>query len=254
MLDIELVLCRSDNYAVIVHDKNENITAIVDAPEDEAIHAVLERHGWAATHIFITHHHEDHVAGLEKLCKRYEPVVIAPAHEFLQNKRARYRVQEGDVLDIGGHRVEVLDTPGHTAGHVSYYWPDDKLLFAGDTLFSLGCGRALECEPPVLWESLKKLRNLPDDTQLYCGHEYTQANARFALSVDSDNPALLTREAEVRCKRAAGKPTLPAVLGVEKQANPFLRADDPLLSAKMCRSGCSPEKLFTHLRQAKDNF
>jgi hydroxyacylglutathione hydrolase len=254
MLEVELVACRTDNYAVVLHDGASNVTVLIDAPEAGPIEEVLRRNGWRLSHILITHHHDDHVAGLESLCRRDAPEVVAPARELPGNPHATQRVGGGDVLDIGGHRIDVLDTPGHTAGHVSYYWPQDKLLFAGDTLFSLGCGRALECAPQVLWKSLLALRALPDGTALYCGHEYTKANARFALSVDGTNTALQDRARAIDALRAAGRPTLPALLGDEKRTNPFLRADDAGFAHALGKAGCPPEEVFTFLRQAKDNF
>jgi hydroxyacylglutathione hydrolase len=163
-------------------------------------------------------------------------------------------VGEGDPVRVGSLAARVIETPGHTAGHISYWFEAERIAFVGDTLFSIGCGRVIEGTMAMMWESLTKLRVLPDDARFYCGHEYTKSNAAFALSVDPDNAALKRRAAEVDTLRAQGKPTLPATIGAEKAANPFLRADDPALAARLGLAGGAPAEVFAKLRGAKDNF
>jgi hydroxyacylglutathione hydrolase len=163
-------------------------------------------------------------------------------------------VGEPDTVEVGSLRARVFDTPGHTAGHICYWFDKEKLLFSADTLFALGCGRPFERPAAVLWESLLKLRKLPDDTVVYCGHEYTLANARFSVTVDPENSALKARLAQIEKARAANKPTVPSMLGEEKKTNPFLRADEPSVAAAVGMPGTDAAAVFTELRERKNNF
>lgn len=251
---IRLVPCLSDNYAVLLHDPETLSTAVIDAPHAAPIISALDKEGWTLTHVLITHHHADHIQAIPELKARYRLQVVGPEAAGTHIPGVDLVVEEGSEGPVGALSGRVLATPGHTRDHVAYVFDEDKLLFAGDTLFSLGCGRAFECEPAVLWHSLLKLRALPDDLQLYCGHEYTLSNARFALSVDPDNSALQARMAEVERLRAACQPTLPVRLGEEKKTNPFLRADDPALAARLGMAGASAEDVFTELRERKNGF
>ncbi len=251
---IRLVPCLSDNYAVLLHDPQTLSTAVIDAPQATPIISALDEEGWNLTHILLTHHHADHVQAIPELKARYRPRVVGPQVEGTPIAGVDLVVEEGSEGPVGALTGHVLATPGHTRDHVVYVFNEDKLLFAGDTLFSLGCGRAFECDPAVLWNSLLKLRALPDDLQLYCGHEYTLSNARFALSVDPENTALQARAAEVERLRTAGRPTLPVRLGEEKQANPFLRADDPALAARLGMAGAPAAEVFAELRNRKNSF
>lgn len=250
-VEIRLVPCLSDNYAVLLHDGD--VTAVIDAPEAPPIEKALDKEGWKLTHILITHHHADHVDGIPALKKKYGAKVIGPRADgnipLIDEK-----VGEGDTVKLGSMTARVLDTPGHTAGHISYVFDKEKLLFAADTLFALGCGRALECPPPVLWRSLLKYRKLPGDTRVYCGHEYTLGNARFAITVDPSNAALKKRLAEVEAARAAGKPTVPSLLSDEFAANPFMRADDPAIAENVGLIDADPAAVFTEIRERKNNF
>ncbi|HVT56291.1 MAG TPA: hydroxyacylglutathione hydrolase [Xanthobacteraceae bacterium] len=250
-VEIRLVPCLSDNYAVLLHDGD--ITALIDAPEAVPIEKALDKEGWKLTHILITHHHSDHVDGIAALKKKYGAKVIGPKNDG-EIPMIDEKVSEGDSVRLGNMTARVLDTPGHTAGHVSYVFDKEKLLFAADTLFVLGAGRAFEKPASVLWQSLLKLRKLPGNMKLYCGHEYTLGNARFAITVDPKNAALKKRLAEIEAARAAGKPTVPSLLSEEFAANPFMRADDPAIAEAVGMAGSDPAAVFTEIRERKNNF
>jgi hydroxyacylglutathione hydrolase len=246
--------CLQDNYGVLLHDPDTGATAAIDAPESGAVEAALKTTGWKLTDILVTHHHNDHTAGIPDLKQRHGCRVVAPKKESARVPQFDAVVGEGDTVKVGNATARVIDTPGHTAGHISYWFDADKIVFAADTLFSIGCGRILEGNAAMMWESLLKLRNLPDDTQVYCGHEYTAANIAFALTVDPDNKALRARADEAAALRKAGKPTIPVTIGAEKAANPFLRADDPALAESLGMKGRPAAEVFGKIRGAKDNF
>ena len=251
-IDIRQFMCRSDNFGVLVHDASSGVTVSIDAPEEAPIVAVLEAEGWTLTHILTTHHHTDHVAANEALKAAYGCEIIGPVKEKAKIPGIDRTVTGGDRLTLGAIDVEVIDTPGHTLGEVSYYLPEAKALFAADALFSLGCGRLFEGDAAMLWTSLQRLRELPDDTALYCGHEYTTTNARFSVDVDPGNTALRNRVEEVERLRIAGKPTLPVPLGQEKHTNPFLRADNPDLMAEL--GTADPVATFAMLREKRNGY
>ena len=221
-----LFLCLKDNFGVLLHDPASGATAAIDAPEAAPVEAALQATGWRLTDILVTHHHHDHTGGIAELKERHRCRVVAPDAEADGIPEVDETVREGDTVKVGGLAARVIETPGHTAGHISYFFPADKLAFVGDTLFSIGCGRVIEGNAEMMWQSLLKLRALPDDTQFFCGHEYTAANIRFAKTIEPNNAALAARAEEVKQQLAAGKPTIPATIGAEKAANPFLRADD----------------------------
>src|SRR6201991_3343230 len=223
--EIRLFPCLSDNFGYLIHDPATKATASIDAPEAAPVIKALDREGWTLTDILITHHHHDHVGGVAELKQKYKCRVVAPHDKTTKIADVDLRTKQGDVLKIGSLLVRVLETPGHTLDHVSYVFDNEKAVFAADTLFSVGCGRVFEGTYPMMWQSLKKLRMLPDDYRLYCGHEYTAANVKFALGIDQHNEALKARAEEVAQLRAAGKPTIPVLLGQEKKTNIFLRAD-----------------------------
>ncbi|MHA1189992.1 MAG: hydroxyacylglutathione hydrolase [Alphaproteobacteria bacterium] len=245
---------RDDNFAVLIHDPNNGATAAIDAPETAPIQAELAKHGWKLTHILVTHKHLDHIKGIPELTAAGGVEVIGPEKSAAETGLYDRTVSEGDRFDFAGHEVAVLETPGHTLDHVSYYIADSQVVFAGDTLFALGCGRVFEGTPPMMWESLLKLRALPGDTALYCGHEYTLANARFAVTADPDNAALASRLIEIEALRAEDKPTLPSTIGREKETNPFLRADNPGPAKAMGLAGADPVTVFAEIRGRKDRF
>ncbi|WP_428977557.1 hydroxyacylglutathione hydrolase [Oricola cellulosilytica] len=254
MLAIEQFTCLSDNFGVLIHDSETGRTASVDAPEADPIVAVLEAKGWTLTDIMTTHHHHDHTAGNLALKKRFGCHIVGPQAEADRIPGIDRTLAEGDVFDFGAYGFRVIGTPGHTAGHIVYHSPEATVLFAGDTLFSLGCGRLFERGPAEMWSALRKLKALPPDTQLYCGHEYTLSNARFALSVDPDNDALIARTAEVELLRQSGRPTLPVLLSGELATNPFLRPDDPAIRRTLGMESETDEAVFAEIRARKDRF
>lgn len=253
-LIVDVFSARKDNYGYLVHDEASGRTAAIDAPEAQAIETALLHRGWRPTDIFITHHHADHTEAIAPLKAAYGVTVTGPEAEAGKIAGLDRLVTPGDVVELGETRFAVIATPGHTLGHIAFHNAAGGHLFTGDALFSLGCGRMFEGTPGPMWEGLKRLRALPDDTLVYCGHEYTEANARFALSVDPDNAALQKRAAEVLGLRTAGRFTIPARLGEEKQANPFLRADAPDLAEAMGLDGHDATAVFAALRKAKDRF
>ncbi|WP_062112977.1 hydroxyacylglutathione hydrolase [Aureimonas sp. AU40] len=252
--EIRQFTCRRDNFGVLVHDPEAGLTLSIDAPEEAPILEALEREGWRLTHILTTHHHDDHVSANEALKARFGAEIIGPADEATRIPGLDRPVRGGERFALGAIEVEVIDTPGHTAGEISYYLPGEKALFAADALFSLGCGRLFEGDAAEMWESLQRLRALPDDTMLYCGHEYTATNARFAVDVDPGNLLLQERVKEVETLRVEHRSTLPVQLGREKRTNPFLRADDPELQAAFGMAGADPVAVFTALREKRNGY
>lgn len=250
--ETHLFLCLKDNYGVLLHDSQTGATAAIDAPEAAPVEAALKATGWKLTDILVTHHHHDHTGGIEALKKKYNCRVTAPAKEKTKIPAVDRTVSDGDEVSLGTLKGRVIETPGHTLGHVTYYFPDERLAFAGDTLFSIGCGRVIEGTPEMMWTSLKKLRDLPDETRVYCGHEYTKANINFALSVDGGNAALIARAAEVDSQLARGEPTIPVTIGDEKKANPFLRPEE--LASAVGKPGKPAAEVFAEIRGRKDRF
>ena len=247
--------CRSDNYGVLVHDSSSGATAAIDAPDSVAVLAALDRRGWKLTDILVTHHHADHVEGIAGLKARFPDVrIVAPAKEATRIGEVDLAVSEDDVVVVGNLQAKVIETPGHTVGHIVYWFEENDALFAGDTLFSLGCGRVLETPLHVMWDSLVKLTRLPGETQIYCGHEYTLANAKFALSVDTDNVLLKERSVEVEALRAKGRPTLPTTLALELATNPFLRTNEPGIKAAVGLPDADEARVFAELRERKNRF
>lgn len=251
-LEIELFACRSDNFGVLLHDPATGATASIDAPEEKPILEALERRGWRLSHIFTTHHHGDHVEANLALKDRFGATIIGPARETIPG--IDRKVDGGDSFDFAGRRVEVIATPGHTLGHICFHLPEEKLLFAADTLFALGCGRLFEGTPAQMWDSLSKLGALPEETTVYFGHEYTLSNARFAKTVDPENVALAHRVEEIEALRAADAFTAPTTIGLEKATNPFLRAADPAIRRHLGMEGASDAEVFAEIRGRKDRF
>ena len=249
---IRLFRCLSDNFGVLLHDPETGATAAIDAPEAAPVEAALKETGWTLTDILVTHHHADHTGGIEALKRKYGCRVVAPAGEPAKIPAVDETVREGDRVKVGNLSASVIETPGHTLDHIAYWFHADKVAFAGDTLFAMGCGRAFEAPPAVLYQSLLKLASLPDDTQIYCGHEYTLANARFALSVDPDNAALRRRAETVAAERAEGGLTLPTSLGLERATNPFLRVGEPAIQQSLGLRNAPPAEAFAALREAKN--
>jgi hydroxyacylglutathione hydrolase len=246
--------CLSDNFGVLIHDPEAGVTASIDAPEADKVSVALAEKGWRLTHILTTHHHHDHVGGNAALKAETGCRIIGPRNEAAKIPGIDETVGGGDTVQFGTHRVEVLDTPGHTLGQVNYFIPSAKVAFCGDTLFAMGCGRVIEGNPKMMWGSLQKLMALPKDTSVYCGHEYTQANARFALAIEPDSPALQKRAQEVDAMRAAGRATLPTTIGLELETNPFLRPHVPAIQRRLGMEGRPEWEVFAEIRERKNRF
>lgn len=253
-LEIHQIPCLSDNYGYLIHDAENDLTAAIDTPDVEAIQAALASKGWRLTHIFNTHHHADHAGGNLELKAATRCQIIGPKADARRIPGIDIQYGDGDTFMFGSHAVEVFDTPGHTTGHIVYYLPEDGVAFVGDTLFSMGCGRLFEGSPGQMWGSLQKLMRWPDDTTLYCAHEYTQANARFALSVEPGNAALVARSHAVDELRARKEPTVPTTLELEKATNPFLRPSSPEIQRAVGCDGSDLVEVFKRVRALKDQF
>lgn len=254
MLQIEQIPVLSDNYVYLVHEPVAKLTAVVDPAVTEPVVAALARHGWRLTHILNTHHHHDHVGGNEALKAATGCVVVGPRADRERIPGIDVALGDGDVFEFGACRASVFDVPGHTRGHIAYHFAAEHALFCGDTLFALGCGRMFEGTAPEMWASLQKLRGLPGDTRVYCAHEYTQSNGRFALSVEPGNAALVARMREVDARRAANRPTVPSTLAEELATNPFLRPDSAEIQAAVGLPGAPLHEVFGATRARKDVF
>ncbi len=247
--------CLSDNFGVLVHDPATGRTAAIDVPEAEPTLKALALKGWTLSDILVTHRHADHVQGIPDVKKRFPDArVVAPAGEADRVPLVDLKVKEGDIVMVGGLEARVVETPGHTIGHIVYYFEADKLLFAGDTLFSIGCGRVMEAPMAVMWNSLEKLIALPEDTQVYCGHEYTIANAKFALTIEPGNALLKQHLEKAQAMIAAGRATLPTTMGLELAINPFLRAQSAEVQKTVGLVGKSAADVFAEVRERKNRF
>lgn len=253
-LQIHQIPVLNDNYIYLAHCPASGATAVIDPAVAEPVLAEAERLGWQITHILNTHHHGDHVGGNREIKDATGCTIIGPAYDAERIPGIDIEVREGDQVTVGEAEAEVYFVPGHTRGHIAYWFAGSDALFCGDTLFALGCGRLFEGTPPQMWQSLKKLRALPRTAKVYCAHEYTQANARFALSVEGNNSDLKARAAAIDAARARGEPTVPSTLGEELATNPFLRADDPALAQALAIADGDPVQVFTEVRARKDVF
>jgi hydroxyacylglutathione hydrolase len=253
-LQIVTVPCRADNYAYLAHDAATGATAVVDVPDAAPILNALRARGWRASHILITHHHGDHIDGVEPLAAATGARVIGAAADAHRLPPLDEAVAGGDLVRIGMAQGTVIDVPGHTIGHIAFHFPESRVAFTADSLMSCGCGRLFEGTPAQMWNSLTRLMQLPADTLICSGHEYTASNIRFALSVDPANAVLLARDAKVNAARAEGLATVPVLLSEELATNPFLRAGQAALKAHLGMSGASDAEVFAHLRALKDRF
>lgn len=252
VLEIHQFTCRDDNYGVLIHDPESGMTASIDTPQEAPIRAALQQKGWNLSHIFVTHHHFDHVEGNVGLKADFNCEIIGPGSEADKIPQMDTSVGHGDTFSFGNVQVEVIGTPGHTLGEISYYIPSANVVFSGDTLFALGCGRVFEGTPAMMWQSLQRLAALPHETSVYCGHEYTLANAGFAVTIDPENAALGQRVREIEKLRANNLPTLPTTIGRELDTNPFLRPDDLAIRKNLGMEKASDAEVFTEIRARKD--
>jgi len=253
-LEIHQFEAFSDNYGYLIHDAGAGVTAAIDTPDTPKILAAIEETGWGLTHIFNTHWHPDHAGGNLELKKKFGCEIVGPRGEAAKIPGLDKAVGEGDIVTFGSHKSRVIDVPGHTLGHIAYHFADDGVAFVGDALFVLGCGRVFEGTPPQMWGSLKKLGELPPETIVYCAHEYTQANARFAETIEKSNDELHARIVEIDELRARGERTVPTTIEMELATNPFLRAEEPSLQKAIGMEGADPAAVFTEVRKRKDNF
>lgn len=253
-IEIRQFPCLSDNYGFLIRDTESNAVATIDTPDAKEINRQLAAAGWRLTHILNTHHHFDHAGGNLSLKENWNCEIIGPRAEASRIPGIDRAVGEGDVVHFGESNATVFDTPGHTSGHIIYYFREDGAAFVGDTIFAMGCGRLFEGTPAQMWRSLKKIAALPPETRLYCAHEYTQANGRFALSVDSGNGDLKKRMQEVDSLRSNNTPTVPTTVKLERETNPFLRADNERFQQSLDMTDADAVDVFAKIRALKDAF
>lgn len=253
-LEVFMFSALEDNYCYLVRDADTGTTAVIDTPDVAAIERALAETGWSLDYILNTHHHWDHAGGNEELKSKTGCKIVGPRADRDRIPGIDIDVGEGDIFDLGNRHAHVYDTPGHTSGHIVYHFADDGAAFVGDTLFAMGCGRLFEGSPEQMWTSLQKLLAWPDDTLVFCAHEYTQSNAAFALSVEPANPELLDRATEVDRLRQQDKPTVPSTIGLEKATNPFLRPSSAHLQETIGMGGAGLVDVFAETRRRKDNF
>jgi hydroxyacylglutathione hydrolase len=253
-LEIVTVPCLSDNYAYLLRDEATGAVGLVDAPEAAAIEAALKGKGWTLDLILITHHHGDHIGGVEALRRAYGAKVAGAAADRRRLPHLDLALAEGDRVAVGESVGTVLEVPGHTVGHIAYWFAEDRALFSADSLMVMGCGRVFEGTPEQMWESLVKMAALPDDTRVYSGHEYAESNTRFALSVDGENEALKARAKDIAAMRQMVGATVPARLDLERATNPFLRVRDADFRAGLGLEGLPDAQVFADIRRRKDCF
>ena len=253
-LELVTIPALSDNYTFLLHDSDSGDTAVIDVPEAGPILDALSQRGWSLTEIWLTHHHHDHIGGVDDLLKHHDAKVVGAQADRHRLPSLNREVSEGDVFDFGGERVEVLDVSGHTVGHIAFVVPESGYAFTADSLMALGCGRLFEGSAEQMWASLQKLAALDPETLICSGHEYTQANAKFAITVDPDNDDLKARIERINSARDSNEPTVPSKLSEEVATNPFLRAADPAIQAHLDMIGAEPVDVFAEIRARKDRF
>lgn len=253
-LTLVTVPCLRDNYAFVLHDPETKATAVVDVPDAAPVQAALQARGWVLSDILITHHHDDHVAGVGDLRRATGAKVWGARSDAHRLPDLDHALAEGDQVTIGSQTGVVFDVSGHTMGHIAFYFADSAMVFTADSLMAAGCGRLFEGAPATMWASLSKLAALPAQTLVCSGHEYTASNIRFALSLEPDNPALILRASKVAAAREDGRPTVPSILSEELATNPFLRASLPQVKALIGMTDASDEEAFAEIRRRKDKF
>ena len=253
-LEIVTVPCLSDNYAYILRDQGTGKVGLIDAPQAAPIEAALKSRGWGIDLILITHHHGDHIDGVDALRKLTGAEVVGAEADRRRLPALDIAVSPGDTVSLGQSATQVLDAPGHTVGHIGYWFAESRALFSADSLMVMGCGRLFEGTADQMWTTLSAMAALPDDTMIYSGHEYAESNVRFALSVDGANPQLKERAEDIARMRAQGKPTVPGRLDLERATNPFLRASEADFKARMGLQTSSDAHVFAEVRRRKDAF
>lgn len=253
-VEIVTIPCLSDNYAFLVHESTTGETALVDIPEFDPISEELCSRDWDLTYVLLTHHHSDHIDGLSELLEVYPAKVVGAKNDASRLPKLDLAVEEGDVFSIGDVTVSVMDVSGHTLGHVAYYLADARAAFTADSLMALGCGRLFEGSPTQMYQSLEKLAGLPPETLIYSGHEYTQSNGRFAITIEPENAMLQRRLEDVTLARNAKRPTIPSLLKLELETNPFLRCGETSVQRSVGMEGADREVIFAELRKRKDAF
>ena len=252
--DLITIPCLSDNYAFLLRDHQSEKVALIDAPEAAPILAELKKRDWQLSQIWLTHHHPDHVQGVADVLKEHDANVIGAKADEHRLPPLDRKVAEDDSITLGALEARVIDVSGHTIGHIAFYVPTAKAAFTADSLMALGCGRLFEGTPAQMWESLQKLMTLPEDTMICSGHEYTSANAKFALTVDPKNTDLISRAKDIEAARKKGVPTVPSKLSTELKTNPFLRPADPAIRATLGMPDATDTDVFTEIRARKDKF
>ena len=253
-LEMRVIPCLRDNYAYLLRDPESGRVAVVDVPEAEPVRRALDAEGWVLTDILITHHHDDHIAGVTDLRAQTGAQVWGAAQDAARLPLLDHALSPGDSVSLGTQAGEVIDVPGHTVGHIAFHFPDSQLAFTADSLMALGCGRLFEGTPEQMWASLQTLMRLPDETRICSGHDYSKSNGAFATHVDPDNSALQARLAQLDRDRGNGAPMAVATLAQEKATNPFLRAGQDYLKDHHGMKGATDLAMFTHLRSLKDTF
>ena len=253
-VEVVTVPCRSDNYAYLVRDRATGRTALVDAPAVEPIVEALEARGWGLDQIWITHHHGDHTEGVDELRRRYGAEVVGHVKDRARLPKLDRELSEGETVALGETTARIIDVSGHTVGHIAFVLDSDKAAFTADSLMALGCGRVFEGTHAMMWESLSKFLAMPDDMRIYSGHNYGQANGRFALSIEPENAALEERIERIKSADAAGEPIVPVTIAEEKATNPFLRATQPGVKRAVGLAGADDASVFAEVRRRKDAF
>jgi hydroxyacylglutathione hydrolase len=253
-LEIVTVPCLSDNYAFLLHDAQTGATGVVDVPEAAPIRAALAARGWTLTDILITHHHWDHISGVDDLITANDIAIWGNRADAKRLPPLTHALNPGDRVTIGSESGTMMDVSGHTIGHVAFYFPASAAVFTADSLMALGCGRLFEGTAPQMFESLGRLAALPPETEIYSGHEYTEANAKFALTIEPDNPDLISRCDAIGAARSAGRPTVPSTLREELATNPFLRSHITALKTRLGMADASDSEIFAEIRARKDKF
>ena len=254
MLHIHMFPCLDDNYGFLIHDEASGLTATIDTPDADEIMAQARSRGWKIDEIWNTHWHPDHAGGNAAIEKVTGATSLGPQEVPDRIVPVTRIITPGEVVSLGESHARVLDVGGHTLGHIAFVFDADRVAFVGDALFALGCGRLFEGTAAQAWDSLTRLMALPDDTTIYCAHEYTQANARFCATIEQDNVALADRIADIDAKRATGMPTVPTTIGLERATNPFVRADIISVRAAVSMPDAPANEVFGEVRKRKDNF